>query len=75
MRIGCIVKLPDKVCASHTKHVGDNKTILQPKKFAEVLLAGSLQPLDNQCGKAARCKRMEQSANIRTCSRLDNFIA
>ena len=36
----CIVKLPNEVCASHTKRVGDNKTILQLKKFAEVLLTG-----------------------------------
>ena len=40
MWIGCIVKLPDKVCASHTKRVGDNKTILQLKTFTEVLLTG-----------------------------------
>ena len=36
----CIVKLPDEVCAGHTKRVGGNKTILQLKKFAEVLLTG-----------------------------------
>ena len=36
--LSCIVKLPDEVCARHTKHVGDNKTILQLKKFTEVLL-------------------------------------
>ena len=46
-----LLELPDEVCDSHTKRVGDNKTILQLKKFAEVLVAGSLQPLDNQCGK------------------------
>ena len=40
MQIGCIVKLSDKVCASHTKRVGDNETILQLKAFAEVLLTG-----------------------------------
>ena len=40
MQIGCIVKLPDKVCASHTKCVGDIETILQLKRFAEVLLTG-----------------------------------
>ena len=28
------------MCASHTRRVGDNKTILQLKKFAEVLLTG-----------------------------------
>ena len=39
-------------------------------------LAGEpLQPLDRQCGKAAHCKRMEQSRNIRTCSREGNLIA
>ena len=38
--LSCIVKLPDEVCASHTKRVGDNKTILQLKMFAEVLLTG-----------------------------------
>ena len=25
--LSCIVKLPDEVCASHTKRVGDNKTV------------------------------------------------
>ena len=40
MQIGCIVKLPDKVCAIHMKCVGDNETILQLKTFAEVLLTG-----------------------------------
>ena len=34
-----IVKLPDEVCAGHTKRVGD-KTILQLKKFVEALLTG-----------------------------------
>ena len=32
----CIVKLPDKVFVSYT----DNKTVLQLKQFAEVLLTG-----------------------------------
>ena len=27
--LSCTVKRPDEVCASHTKSVGDNKTILQ----------------------------------------------
>ena len=36
----CIVKLPDEVWARHMKQVGDNETILQLKKFAEVLLTG-----------------------------------
>ena len=36
----CIVKLPDEVWVRHTKQVGDNETILQLKKFAEVLLTG-----------------------------------
>ena len=36
----CIVKLPDEVCVSHTKRVGENKTVLQLKQFAEVLLTG-----------------------------------
>ena len=36
----CIVKLADEVCASHTKHLGDNKTILQLNKLTEVLLTG-----------------------------------
>ena len=35
-----IVKLPDKVCVSHMKPVGENKTVLQLKQFAEVLLTG-----------------------------------
>ena len=35
-----IVKLPDEVCAGHTKRVGDNKTILQLKKLVEALLTG-----------------------------------
>ena len=35
-----IVKLPDEVCVSHTKRVGENKTVLQLKQFAEVLLTG-----------------------------------
>ena len=79
--LSCIVKHPDEVCASHAKSVGDNKTILQLKKFAEVLLTGlsfykySLQPLDKQCRKAAHSKKMKQSGNIRTCSREDNLIA
>ena len=34
------VKLPDKVCVSHMKPVGENKTVLQLKQFAEVLLTG-----------------------------------
>ena len=38
--LSCIVKLPDEVCASHTKRVGENKSFLQLKKFAEVLLTG-----------------------------------
>ena len=38
--LSCIAKLPDDVCASHTKDVGDNKTILQLKRFTEVLLTG-----------------------------------
>ena len=38
--ICCIVKLPDEVCVSHTKRVGENKTVLQLKQFAEVLLTG-----------------------------------
>ena len=37
----CIVKLADEVCASHTKHVVDNKTILLLKKLTKVLLTGS----------------------------------
>ena len=36
----CIVKLPDEVCVRHTKPVGDSKTVLQLKQFAEVLLTG-----------------------------------
>ena len=36
----CIVKLPDEVCVHHTKPVGDSKTVLQLKQFAEVLLTG-----------------------------------
>ena len=38
--LSCIVKLPDDVFASHAKDVGDNKTILQLKRFTEVLLTG-----------------------------------
>ena len=38
--LSCIVKPPDEVCASHTKRVGDNKTILQLKNFAEALFTG-----------------------------------
>ena len=38
--LSCIVKLPDEVCASHTKCAGENKSFLQLKKFAEVLLTG-----------------------------------
>ena len=34
------VKLPDEVCASHTKRVGENKKVLLHKYFAEVLLTG-----------------------------------
>ena len=33
-----IVKLPDEMCACHTKRVGENISFLQLKKFAEVLL-------------------------------------
>ena len=33
-----------------------------------------LQPLDRQCWNAAHCKRMEQSGNIRTCSRRGSRI-
>lgn len=35
--LSCIVKLPDEVCASHMKRVGENKKL---KNFAEVLLTG-----------------------------------
>ena len=39
-------------------------------------LAGKpLRPVDRQYGKAAHCKRMERSGNIRTCSREDNLIS
>ena len=38
--LSCILKLPDDMCASHTKDVRDNKTVLQLKKFAEMLLSG-----------------------------------
>ena len=31
--LSCIVKLPDEVGVSHTKCVGDNKTILQLEKL------------------------------------------
>ena len=27
--LGCSVKLPDEVCVSHTKRVGENKAVLQ----------------------------------------------
>ena len=27
--LGCIVKLPDEVCVSHTKRIGENKAVLQ----------------------------------------------
>ena len=27
--LGCIVKLPDEVCVSYTKRVGENKAVLQ----------------------------------------------
>ena len=38
-------------------------------------LAGKpLQPLVRKYGKAAHCKRMEHSRNIRTCSREDNLM-
>ena len=36
----CIVKRPDEGWARHTKHIGDNKTILQLKKLTKVLLTG-----------------------------------
>ena len=29
--LDCIVKLPEEVCASHTKRVGENKKVLQLK--------------------------------------------
>ena len=32
--LSCIVKLPDEVGVSHTKCVGDNKTILQLEKLS-----------------------------------------
>ena len=35
-----IVKLPDEVCASHMKRVGENKKVLLHKLFAEDLLTG-----------------------------------
>ena len=34
------VKLPDEVCVSDMKCVGENKTVLQLKQFAEVLFTG-----------------------------------
>ena len=37
----CIVKLPEEVCASHTKHVGEINKFYH-KKFAEVLLTSLL---------------------------------
>ena len=36
----CIVKLPDEVCVSHTKRGSENRTVLQLKQFADVLLTG-----------------------------------
>ena len=36
------MKIPDEVYARHTKRVVENKTILQLKKFAEVLLTDLL---------------------------------
>ena len=30
--LSCTVKLPNEVCASHTKRVGDDKTIYNSKK-------------------------------------------
>ena len=35
-----IAKLPDEVSVSHTKRVGENKTVLQLKQFTKVLLIG-----------------------------------
>ena len=29
--LDCVVKLPEEVCVSHTKRVGDNKKVLQLK--------------------------------------------
>ena len=28
----CIVKLPDEMCVSHTKRVGDNKTVFKTQE-------------------------------------------
>ena len=36
----CIAKLPDEVCVSHTKRVGENETVLQLKQLPEMLLTG-----------------------------------
>ena len=33
--LGCIVKLPVEVCASHTKRVGDNKTVLYNSRSSQ----------------------------------------
>ena len=34
----CKLKLPDEVCISHAKRIGENTTVLQLKQFEEVLL-------------------------------------
>ena len=33
--LSCIVKLPVEVCASHTKRVGDNKTVLYNSRSSQ----------------------------------------
>ena len=30
--LSCIVKLPDEMCVSHTKRVGDNKTVFKTQE-------------------------------------------
>ena len=51
---GVTVLAKTEVCASHTKRVGENKSFLQLKNFAEVLLTGYPFKIIKQvydCGK------------------------
>ena len=40
--LSCIVNLPEEVSVSLTKRVGENKTVLQLQKFADVLPTSSI---------------------------------
>ena len=46
--LSCIAKLPDEACISHVKCIGENKSVLQLRQFAEVLFTGFTLKIKNK---------------------------